>query len=144
MHLYDNMDVTFVHLSNTALNSHGYMNDGKRVTNRSDIYSYDNGKAVRKYGARNGNQNGTITATSISGEWSDCWYDNLFLTSCYTRKGDSGGAFTINDNTIVGLMVGARSSSPIVGGTTADPIYGESVALRIVDVVSMTGMYPAT
>lgn len=144
VNLYKNMDVTFVKLNNTNLNSHGYMKDGTRITKNGKISNVDINKAIKKYGARTGITSGKVTAVGITGKWSGYQYTNLFMTSCTTRKGDSGCAFIINGNSIVGLMVGARGKSPIVGGTTDDPIYGESVVLPIRDVMNGPGFIPCT
>ncbi|MDR2654779.1 MAG: S1 family peptidase [Oscillospiraceae bacterium] len=141
--LYDNMDVTFVKLDNTSLNSHGYLKNGTQITKNTSISSVDINKSITKHGARTGTTSGTIKALNISGKW-DNYFTNLILTSCTTRSGDSGCALVVNGNTIAGLMIGARSSSPVVGGTATDPIYGESVMLPISAVISGPKFLPST
>lgn len=143
VHLYNNMDVTFVKLNNTNLNSHGYMNDESRITKNGAINSTSIGKSIKKYGARTGNTTGTIQAVNITGNWSGYYYNNLFLTSSVTRKGDSGSAFVTNGDTIVGLMVGARLESD-TQGLSDDPTYLESVALPIRDVINGPEFQPCT
>lgn len=140
--LYNGMDVTFVELYNTNLNSHGYMIDGSRITHNTTISSTDIGKSIEKFGARTGNTGGKIKAAKITGQWS-VYHDNLFLTSVITQSGDSGSAFVVNNNTIAGLMIGARSTSDTTGSPD-NPVYLESVALPISDVINGPGFQPCT
>lgn len=141
--LYNNMDVTFVKLNNTALNSHGYMNDNSRITKHTAISKVDVFKNIEKYGARTSNTSGRIEAVGITGNWTGYNYNNLFLTSVITRAGDSGAAFVMNNDTIAGIMVGARNTSGTTGPAN-DPTYLESVVLPIQAIIDGPGFIPCT
>lgn len=139
---YGNMDVTFVELTNTNLNSHGYMKDGSRITRNGAVTNSDVGMSVEKYGARTGNTAGEVTVVGISGTWEGYYFSNLFLTSITTRSGDSGSPIITDENKIVGILKGARSSSPNNGAS--DPTYYECVVLPIQAVINNEDLRPCT
>lgn len=137
-----NMDVTFVKLSSTNLNSHGYMKDGTQVKYNRSVTSTDIGLSVEKYGAVTGNTSGTITVIGISGTWEGYEFDNLFLTSVSTKGGDSGSPIITGGDTILGILKGARASSP--SDEKPNPTYYESVILPIKDVINNEDLSPCT
>lgn len=137
-----NMDVTFVKLDNTNLNSHGYMKDGTQVKYNRSVTSTDIGLSVEKYGAVTGNTSGTITVIGISGTWGDYEFNNLFLTSISTKGGDSGSPIITGEETILGILKGARANSP--SDEMPNPTYYESVILPISDVISEEDLSPCT
>ena len=140
------MDVGFIELTqgnlNAGLNSKGKMRDGTQITKNTDVALVDMSKDVKKFGAQTysatqGTTKGKITTVGIKGNWSGYYFDNLFLTSCKNRSGDSGGALVVENDTIIGLTKGARSETPIVNG-----VYQETVGMPIVDIIKYEGIQP--
>lgn len=142
--LYRNMDAGFILLDNPKLNSHGYMSDGKRITENRAVSEYDVGDAVKKYGAATGSYplSGKITQTSISGAYwgkddTEFYFDNLFVIDCINRSGDSGGAVVIGD-AILGMVKGAYG----VDYDKNTDTYSRTVVMPIRDIMAKTDFLP--
>ena len=119
------------------------MKDNVQITMNSTISIHDKGKRIKKYGASSPNypnagtnpQYGIIKDAGLTLNYNNHIHKNMFLTTCRTIGGDSGGAFIINENTIVGFMAGARNESETTN-INGKILYHESTAYPISQMFS--------